>query len=111
MVVIADVVLLFIINTKTPIEIDTFNEIFSIIFQLTFSTVWIIYFIKSTRVKRTFVFTYPESAWRWELIKGRANSINVPFPNRLDNNIEVIKHEEESSNEALNNDNEEQKLN
>jgi len=111
MVVIVDVVLLFIINIKTPIEINTFDEVFSIIFQLIFSTIWITYFIKSTRVKRTFVFTYPESAWRWELIKDRANSINVPFPNRLDNNIEVIKHEEGISNDALNNDNEEQKLN
>lgn len=85
-VLIVDIIILLYINSKTPLDIDFHKEIMSIIFQIIISAVWITYFIKSERVKETFVFTYPANAWRWELIKEQGNAINIPFPGRLEPN-------------------------
>ncbi|WP_442591677.1 DUF3857 domain-containing protein [Pedobacter sp. AW31-3R] len=40
------------------------KELITIFVGITFSILWILYFKRSSRVARTFVFTYPESSWK-----------------------------------------------
>lgn len=45
------------------------KEITTMLLSIVYSSIWISYLKRSTRVEETFVFTYPELAWKTELIK------------------------------------------
>ncbi|MCJ0743261.1 DUF3857 domain-containing protein [Pedobacter montanisoli] len=67
---ILDVFFIYLIYEQAKLEfklIDFTGDISAIIRSTIFSCIWIIYFIKSSRVKETFVFTYPKSNWAYEL--------------------------------------------
>ncbi|WP_199140883.1 DUF3857 domain-containing protein [Pedobacter sp. ASV12] len=80
-VIFIDVILIAMLNAKTTLDYDVFKNIRTLVFQLIISTLWIAYFIKSSRVKQTFVFTYPASEWRNALIMDLSRNINVPMAN------------------------------
>jgi hypothetical protein len=82
LILIIDLIIVNIISdgvTKFTLIADLTN----LLTKLIFSIIWIIYFLKSSRVKQTFVFTYPNVAWRFALIKDMSAHINVPFPSDL----------------------------
>ncbi|QPH39845.1 DUF3857 domain-containing protein [Pedobacter endophyticus] len=45
------------------------NDLGFLVVKGIFAIIWIVYFIKSDRVKETFVFSYPGSAWRMAMVK------------------------------------------
>jgi hypothetical protein len=58
--------------------------------KLLISGAWIWYMLKSERVKETFVFTYPESAWRSALLK----NLNDTFIAKTTTGKEEVQQEE-----------------
>jgi transglutaminase-like putative cysteine protease len=67
LVSILDIFSLEIINRLTNQSISATDNYSSLVRQIIFCSIWISYFIKSERVKRTFVFSYPKHVWQQEL--------------------------------------------
>lgn len=60
----------------------TFKDGFVTMLSIAICVAWIFYFKKSGRVKRTFVFTYPELPWRTAMIKHANARITGTFENK-----------------------------
>ena len=83
---VIDIIMVYSVYAYAKVDlsllgIDIPSEVLATLRSLVVSAIWIAYFLRSTRVKETFVFTYPSWAW-----KNQYNEINLPFPNqRLEN--------------------------
>jgi transglutaminase-like putative cysteine protease len=62
-ILLLDISLTFWIQGGTTANYNYISDITRLVLQGIFATIWILYFIKSERVKATFVFTYPKSLW------------------------------------------------
>lgn len=101
-VIFIDVILIAVLNSKTTLDFDVAKNIRTLVFQVIISAIWIAYFIKSSRVKQTFVFTYPASEWRNALIMDISRNINVTTPNQEGQSIqEVNEQKQQENNERL----------
>ncbi len=56
-------------------------DLVSMILAIAFSAIWFSYFLKSERVKETFVFTYPDYPWKKELMEYRLNQFKNAHKN------------------------------
>jgi transglutaminase-like putative cysteine protease len=74
-----DIVCAHFLNKSMQADVDLSGDIMEVVKLFILSAIWITYFLKSSRVKETFVFTYPESAWRNEYIKEISSQMNA-FP-------------------------------
>ncbi|RZL96861.1 MAG: hypothetical protein EOO88_63640 [Pedobacter sp.] len=54
-------------------------DFYGVLWDVSFSVIFIIYMQRSLRVKQTFVFTYPAFLWRTELIKHTNHLITKKF--------------------------------
>jgi len=62
------------------------SDITRLVIQGAFATIWILYFLKSERVKATFVFTYPKHLWNMALIQDLSKNFhNNHIPNNTSN--------------------------
>lgn len=75
------------------------SEITRLVLQGIFATVWILYFLKSERVKATFVFTYPKSLWNMALIQDLAK--NFPGSQIPNNTVNFEPHNSVTENERF----------
>lgn len=62
------------------------SDITRLVIQGIFATIWILYFLKSERVKATFVFTYPKHLWNMALIQDLSKNFQSNhIPNNTSN--------------------------
>jgi transglutaminase-like putative cysteine protease len=71
-----------LVNHFSGLPLFTFKGAFVTMLSLAICVAWIFYFKKSRRVKRTFVFTYPELPWRTAMIKHANARITGTFENK-----------------------------
>ncbi|KRT15282.1 hypothetical protein ASU31_14710 [Pedobacter ginsenosidimutans] len=90
-VAILDFAFLFAMGNHIGNQLFTASDATALIRKIIIYSLWIAYFIKSTRVKSTFVFTYPASAWRTAVIKDinenfRINNLKIEeaIPDKLE---------------------------
>lgn len=101
-ITIIDVVLMALLNAKTDLNFDIPKNIASLFGQVIVSAIWITYFIRSSRVKQTFVFTYPTKDWRNALIMDLSRNINVPFlPTEGQSIQDINEQRQKEDNEGL----------
>lgn len=71
-------------GTKAPYAYIT--DITRVVLVAIFATIWILYFLKSERVKTTFVFTYPSHLWNTALMQDLAKNFqHRQIPNNTAN--------------------------
>jgi len=68
-VAILDFIFLFSMGNHIGNQLFTNSDVTALIRKIIISAIWIAYFVKSNRVKSTFVFSYPASAWRMAVIR------------------------------------------
>lgn len=68
-VAILDFAFLFTMGNHIGTQLFTNSDVTTLLRKILFYSIWIAYFVKSTRVKSTFVFSYPASAWRGAVIQ------------------------------------------
>ncbi|KIA96453.1 hypothetical protein OC25_01475 [Pedobacter kyungheensis] len=68
-VAILDFIFLFSMGNHIGNQLFTNSDVTTLIRKIIISGIWVAYFIKSSRVKSTFVFAYPASAWRTAVIQ------------------------------------------
>lgn len=82
-VAIIDIVFIVAFGKQTNNPLITDIELLRIIFRITISIIWVAYFIKSSRVKATFVFRYPASKWQKAIIQDLNENFRVNNLNKL----------------------------
>lgn len=90
-VILFDLTGMLIMGNRIGRQLYTQADITTLLRQILTSVIWITYFIKSSRVKSTFVFTYPASTWRMAVIKDinenfRINNLKIEeaIPDKLE---------------------------
>ncbi|RZK57627.1 MAG: DUF3857 domain-containing protein [Pedobacter sp.] len=83
---VVDIIFTYSVYSYAKIDLNLLGinmtaEILSVLRPLVSSTIWITYFLKSERVKRTFVFPHQKSEWREIYLKEMTKAINLPVPN------------------------------
>ncbi|RYF24367.1 MAG: DUF3857 domain-containing protein [Flavobacteriales bacterium] len=79
---ILDTIFAYSIYEYAKLDLDQLGlsvsaEVLSVLRSLIPSVIWITYFLRSTRVKSTFVFSYPRHIWRAEHLNDVTSTINL----------------------------------
>jgi magnesium-transporting ATPase (P-type) len=88
--IIVDMLLVSLLRHRADEEMFLPMEYVATCFRIIIDVIWIAYMLKSTRVKQTFVFTYPSVLWKTARNQEFLNKINLPFPQEIANANEAI---------------------
>jgi transglutaminase-like putative cysteine protease len=91
LITLLDTIASIYINKLVNNEILGASEFYSVLRIGIFAAIWITYFIKSERVKQTFVFSYPDSDWRKAVIQDLNENFRI---NNLEQEENIIKKQE-----------------